>query len=109
LAEPERCGQPNGGNRVLLPAVCRPSADPASLDAVPRLLAAAAAAQTARLLNVSELAVPFQLRRPTIRDHVTLLARIFLLEELPSGATVKRLPQPGGIVFVPSAPPGAGH
>jgi hypothetical protein len=31
------------------------------------------------------------------------------LFELPPGATVKRLPQPGGIVFVPSAPPGAGH
>ncbi|GAB4297650.1 MAG: ATP-binding protein [Desulfuromonadia bacterium] len=54
----------------------------ASLDAVPRLLAAAAA-QTARLVNVSELAAPFQLSRPTIRDYLTLLARTFLLEELP--------------------------
>lgn len=53
-----------------------------SLDALPRLLAAAAG-QTARLLNVSDLAAPFQLSRPTIRDYVTLLARIFLLEELP--------------------------
>jgi predicted AAA+ superfamily ATPase len=54
----------------------------ASLDALPRLLALAAA-QTARLINVSDLASPFQLSRPTIRDYVTLLERVFLLEELP--------------------------
>ncbi|MCU0231671.1 MAG: ATP-binding protein [Acidobacteria bacterium] len=54
----------------------------ASLDALPRLLALAAA-QTARLLNISDLASPFQLSRPTIRDYVTLLERVFLLEELP--------------------------
>jgi hypothetical protein len=54
----------------------------ASLDAVPRLLAAAAV-ETARLLNVSDLAAPYQLSRPTIRDYLTLLERIFLLEELP--------------------------
>ncbi len=48
----------------------------------PRLLALAAA-QTARLLNVSDLAAPFQLSRPTIRDYVTLLERVFLLETLP--------------------------
>jgi len=53
-----------------------------SLDALPRLLAMAAA-QTARLQNVSELAAPFQLSRPTIRDYVTLLERVFLLETLP--------------------------
>ena len=53
-----------------------------ALDAMPRLLALAAS-QTARLLNVAELAGPFQLSRPTIRDYVTLLARVFLLEELP--------------------------
>jgi len=53
-----------------------------SLDALPRLLALAAA-QTARLLNVSDLAAPFQLSRPTIRDYVTLLERMFLLETLP--------------------------
>jgi hypothetical protein len=53
-----------------------------SLDALPRLLALAAG-QTARLINVSELAAPFQLSRPTIKDYVTLLARVFLLEELP--------------------------
>lgn len=53
-----------------------------SLDVLPRLLALSAG-QTARLLNVADLASPFQLSRPTIRDYVTLLARVFLLEELP--------------------------
>jgi predicted AAA+ superfamily ATPase len=53
-----------------------------SLDALPRLLSLAAG-NTARLLNVSDLAGPFQVSRPTIRDYVTLLERIFLLEELP--------------------------
>ncbi|MGQ0613746.1 MAG: ATP-binding protein [Planctomycetaceae bacterium] len=53
-----------------------------SLHALPRLLALAAG-QTASLANISELASPFQLSRPTIRDYVTVLARVFLLEELP--------------------------
>ena len=53
-----------------------------ALDALPRLLALAAG-QTARLLNVSELAGPFSVSRPTIRDYVTLLERVFLLEDLP--------------------------
>lgn len=53
-----------------------------SLDALPRLLALAAA-QTAQLLNVTDLASPFQLSRPTIRDYLTLLERVFLLETLP--------------------------
>lgn len=53
-----------------------------ALDALPRLLTLAAG-QTARLLNVSDLAAPFQISRPTIREYLTLLARIFLLEELP--------------------------
>ena len=53
-----------------------------SLDALPRLLALAAA-QTAQLLNTSDLASPFQISRPTIRDYVTLLERIFLLDVLP--------------------------
>lgn len=52
-----------------------------SLDALPRLLALAAS-QTARLINVADLASPFRLSRPTIRDYVTLLERVFLLEEL---------------------------
>lgn len=54
----------------------------ASLDALPRLLALVAG-QTARLLNVTDLAAPFQLSRPTIRDYVTLLERVFLVDELP--------------------------
>jgi predicted AAA+ superfamily ATPase len=54
----------------------------ASLDALPRLLELAAG-QTARLINVSDLAAPFQLSRPTIKDYVTLLERVFLLEHLP--------------------------
>lgn len=53
-----------------------------SLDALPRLLALAAS-QTARLVNVADLSAPFQLSRPTIRDYVTLLERVFLLETLP--------------------------
>lgn len=53
-----------------------------SLDVLPRLLAAGAA-QTAQLFNVSSLAAPFQLSRPTIADYVTLLERVFLLERLP--------------------------
>lgn len=52
-----------------------------ALDALPRLLALAAG-QTARLFNLSELASPFQLSRPTIRDYVTLLERVFLLDLL---------------------------
>lgn len=53
-----------------------------SLDILPRLLALAAG-QTARLVNMSEMASPFHLSRPTIRDYVTLLERVFLLEQLP--------------------------
>lgn len=53
-----------------------------SLDTLPRLLALAAG-QTANLVNISELAGPFQVTRPTIRDYVTLLAQVFVLEELP--------------------------
>lgn len=53
-----------------------------SLDALPRLLAVAAA-QTAQIFNASDLAAPFQLSRPTIADYVTLLERVFLLERLP--------------------------
>lgn len=53
-----------------------------SFRALPKLLRLAAA-QSARLLNVSELAGPFELSRPTIRDYVSLLERLFLLQELP--------------------------
>lgn len=52
-----------------------------ALGSLPRLLQLAAG-QTARLVNVSEMASEFQLSRPTIRDYVVLLERIFLLEHL---------------------------
>lgn len=54
-----------------------------SLDALPRLLRLAAA-RTAQLLNLSDLASAFQLSRVTIGDYVTLLENIFLLERLPA-------------------------
>ena len=63
-----------------------------ALDAVPRLLTAAAG-QSACLLNVSDLAGPFQVSRQTIREYLTLLSRIFLVDELPPwhGNRMKRL------------------
>lgn len=54
-----------------------------ALDSLPRLLSMAAG-QSASLVNVSELAAPFQISRPTIREYLTLLSRIFLLDELPA-------------------------
>lgn len=54
-----------------------------SLDTLPKLLSLAAT-HTARLVNVAELAAPFELTRQTIHEHVTLLERVFLLERLPS-------------------------
>jgi len=60
-----------------------------SLNTLPRLLNLAAA-QTAQLINVSELAAPFQVSRPTIRDYITLLERVFLLEELPAWHSNRR-------------------
>lgn len=53
-----------------------------SLDALPKLLALAAS-QTARLINVADLAAPFELSRQTIHEYVTVLERVFLLERLP--------------------------
>jgi len=52
-----------------------------SLDALPRLLAIAAG-YTSQLINVTDLAAPFQLTRQTIQDYVTLLERLFLLDRL---------------------------
>jgi hypothetical protein len=46
-----------------------------SLHALPKLLRLSAS-QTARLLNVLELAGAFQISRPTIRDYVPLLAGV---------------------------------
>ncbi len=53
-----------------------------SLDALPRLLALAAS-HTSQLLNVSDLAAPFQMTRQTIHDYVTVLERVFLVDRLP--------------------------
>jgi uncharacterized protein len=53
-----------------------------SLDALPRLLALAAS-YTAQLLNVSDLAAPFQMTRQTIHDYVSVLERVFLLDRVP--------------------------
>ena len=53
------------------------------LQILPQLLASAAG-QTARPFNASDLAAPFSVSRPTIRDYVTLLERVFLLEHLPA-------------------------
>jgi len=53
----------------------------ANLDIMPRLLSAAAA-QTATLTNISDLASPFSVSRPTIRDYITLLEHVFLLDHL---------------------------
>ena len=47
-----------------------------------RRLLSAVAGQTARLFNLTDLAAPFQLSRPTIGDHVALLERLFLFERL---------------------------
>jgi predicted AAA+ superfamily ATPase len=48
---------------------------------LPQLMSLAAS-QTAHLINVTELSAPFQLSRQTIRDYVTLLERVFLVEEV---------------------------
>ena len=53
-----------------------------SLQTVPKLLELAAG-QTARLFNVSELASPFEISRPTIQEYLALLESIFLIEVLP--------------------------
>jgi predicted AAA+ superfamily ATPase len=53
-----------------------------SLDSLPKLMRLAAT-QTARLINVADLAAPFELTRQTIHEHVTLLERVFLLDRLP--------------------------
>lgn len=53
------------------------------IDILPRLLELSAA-QTARLVNVSEIAGPFGVSRTTVRDYLTLLRQVFLVEELPA-------------------------
>ena len=70
-----------GANVTVVQRDVREMARIASLDVLPRLLELAAG-QTARLLNVTDLAAPFQLSRPTIRDYVTRLEQVFLIDEL---------------------------
>lgn len=52
-----------------------------NLDILPRLLSLAAS-QTARLFNAADLASPFSISRPTIREYLALLEQIFLIEQL---------------------------
>lgn len=52
-----------------------------NLDILPKLLTLAAS-QTARLFNSADLASPFAISRPTIREYLTLLEQIFLIEQL---------------------------
>lgn len=57
-----------------------------TLDVLPRLLKAVSG-QTARLMNVSELAGPFEVTRQTINDYIALLERVFLIDRLPAWHT----------------------
>jgi len=52
------------------------------VEALPQLMELAAA-QTAQLFNLSDLAGSFRLSRPTIGDYVTLLENVFLVYRLP--------------------------
>ena len=52
-----------------------------NLDSLPILLSLAAS-QTARLFNATDLASPFAISRPTIREYLVLLEQIFLIEQL---------------------------
>ena len=54
-----------------------------SLEALPRLMQLASS-QSARLLNVANLASPFELSRPTIKEYMTLLNSLFLLDTIPA-------------------------
>lgn len=54
-----------------------------SFETLPKLLRLAAA-YTAQLVNVADLAAPFELTRQTIHEHVALLERVFLIERLPA-------------------------
>ena len=52
-----------------------------NLDILPKLLSLAAS-QTARLFNSADLASPFSISRPTIREYLALIEQIFLIEQL---------------------------
>jgi uncharacterized protein len=53
------------------------------IEVLPQIVTLAAA-QTAQLFNLADLAGPFRLSRPTIGDYVTLLEQVFLIQRLPS-------------------------
>jgi len=52
-----------------------------NLNILPKLLSLAAG-QSARLFNASDLASPFSISRPTIKEYLTLLEQIFLIDQL---------------------------
>lgn len=52
-----------------------------NLELLPKLLTLTAT-QTGHLFNISDLASPFSVSRPTIREYLTLLEQIFLIEQL---------------------------
>lgn len=52
-----------------------------NLDLLPKLLSLTAS-QTAHLFNATDLAAPFSVSRPTIREYLTVLEQIFLVEHL---------------------------
>ena len=54
-----------------------------AIEALPKLMTVAAG-NTASLVNVVDLAAPFQRTRQTIHDYITLLERIFLIERVPA-------------------------
>ncbi len=53
-----------------------------SLDTIPRLLELAAT-QTSHLFNANALSAPLELSRPTVREYLALLEKLFLIELLP--------------------------
>jgi predicted AAA+ superfamily ATPase len=67
--------------RTIIQRDVRDIASIKNLDILPRLLALAAS-QTARLFNAADLASPFSLSRPTIREYLAVMEQIFLIEQL---------------------------
>jgi predicted AAA+ superfamily ATPase len=67
--------------QALLQRDVREMARISALDVLPRLMELAAA-RTSQLANISDLAGPFQIARPTVRDYMALLERLFLIETL---------------------------
>lgn len=74
--------------RALVERDARDLARLAHFEALPKLLAAAAT-QTAQLLNLTSLSNALQLSRPTSRVYLNVLERLFLVDELPAWHTNK--------------------